>query len=158
MPWAVTKDVGTDITEIPDEAGISNNSFALIGLGYKYSEYIVAQNGSAYNATTNSYAAGNARAYNGGGKNDWYLPSSAELNTLCQWSKGVAQSFTSVCTGGSMNSPTYGAQSAGFLTNANYWASSENGAGGNGKITIFNSGQAGLSKSSGAFVRPVRAF
>jgi hypothetical protein len=154
MPWA---NVTTDIAGIPNEAGSSNNSFALIGLGYKYSEYIVAQNGSPYNSSTNRYAAGNARAYSGGGLNDWYLPSSAEQNTLCQWNRGITQSFETMCgSSGTANSPTFGAETSGFSNTLLYWASSENDN--LGKVTNWGVNQAGHPKMSNAYVRPIRAF
>ena len=154
MPWA---NVTTDIAGIPNEAGSSNNSFDLIGLGYKYSEYIVAQNGSPYNSSTNRYAAGNARAYTGGGLNDWYLPSSAEQNTLCQWNRGITQSFTTMCgSSGTVNSSTFGAEASGFTNTLLYWASSENND--LGKVMNWGVNQAGHSKTSGAYVRPIRAF
>lgn len=156
MPWAIATYLSSDIAELPNEAGAGDNSFDAIGRGYQYSEYIVAQNANPYNFATNKFAAGAARAYSGQGLDDWYLPSTAELNTLCQWSRGVTQSFTTSCGGGSANSPTFGAQSS--LLGGTYWASSEQGAGNNGKINVFGSGQAGLTKTSDASVRPIRAF
>jgi hypothetical protein len=49
-----------------------------IGSGLANTEKIIAQNGAGI-----TYAAGLARAYNGGGFNDWYLPSWNELGELC---------------------------------------------------------------------------
>jgi hypothetical protein len=156
MPWAVPAYLSNNIAGIPDESGVSNNSFDLIGKGYQYSQFILDQNVNPYNAVTNQFAAGAARDYRGQGLSDWYLPSSAELNTLCQWNRGLTQSFTTICSGGSQDSATYGAQTS--LMSGTYWASSENGASNNGKISVFGTGQAGLTKTSTASVRPIRSF
>jgi len=52
-----------------------------LGTGAANTDAIIAQNGS-YNATSNAYAAGMARAYTDGTYHDWYLPSLEELNKL----------------------------------------------------------------------------
>jgi hypothetical protein len=147
-----------DISTINNDSSSNVNKATAVGLGYKNSIAIVAQNG-AYNASSNNYAAGAARAYAGGSKSDWYLPTTAELNLLCQWSRGVAPSVTTRCIGGSANSATYGASSAGFVTNNYYWSSSEYSTTGMAWLQYFGDGsQAADAKNSPYPVRPVRAF
>ena len=158
-PWATgTKTSGNaiqNISSIADDASEYNNALG-VGLGFKNSIAIVSQNG-LYNIMTNDYAAGAARAYAGGSQNDWYLPTTAELNLLCQWAHGVAPSVTTVCAGGSMNSSTYGASSAGFI-GSYYWSSSEIQHNMTWTQYLFGGGQTGLEKYAGSSVRPVRAF
>lgn len=154
--WAVTPNLSTSVSGITDEVSYNNSSSA-IGLGYKNSALIVTQNGT-YNASTNNYAAGAARTYAGNSKSDWYLPSSAELNLLCQWNNGLTQIVTTACTGGinTINSGT-GAGSSGFLTR-DYWSSST----GNAQVVWYTSFGTGFqdaeAKSLTNRVRPVRAF
>jgi hypothetical protein len=50
----------------------------IIGSGFTNTNTII----SVYGENDTSYAAGLARAYNGGGYNDWFLPSKDELNIL----------------------------------------------------------------------------
>jgi hypothetical protein len=160
-PWAVSSYTSEDVSAIPNDASPLNNASA-IGLGYKNSVAIVTQNG-AYNASSNNFAAGAARAYTGGSKSDWYLPTTTELNLLCQWNVGVAPSVTTSCTGGSINSATYGASSAGLVEDV-YWSSSERtvGDGSNAWATSYLSFQLGSqptsAKTSSRYVRPIRAF
>jgi len=144
-----------------DVSGITNNSSAYnnllgVGLGYQNSLAIVTQNG-LYSASSNNYAAGAARAYAGGSKSDWYLPTTAELNLLCQWARGIAPSVTTACTGGSLPSATYGAGTAGFVASP-YWSSSEYGASLAWRQFFFNGTQDTTSKVNTTYVRPVRAF
>lgn len=130
----------------------SDTSESGIGLGYKNSLALVSQNGDG-----TTHAAGAARAYTGGSNNDWYLPTQSELNLLCQWARGVAANVALICNGGSINSPTYGASSAGF--GGAYWSSSEHSMGSAWRQLISSTGGVQLwSKDIASLVRPVRAF
>ncbi|MEJ6606908.1 MAG: DUF1566 domain-containing protein [Candidatus Planktophila sp.] len=153
--WAVSAYHGIDVTEITNQASSDDpNTTAGIGPGYKNSAAIVAQNG-IYNASSNNYAAGAARAYTGGSRSDWYLPTTAELNLLCQWARNVTQDVSIKCALGTLNTGT--AASGGFGANG-YWSSSEANSG-RAWFQNFNFGtQTNYIKSSTYYVRPVRAF
>lgn len=154
--WAVTANQGADVSGITNEIG-PNNSSSGIGLGYKNSALIVTQNGT-YDASTNNYAAGAARTYAGNFKSDWYLPTTAELNLLCQWNNGLTQIVTTRCTGGinTINTGT-GAGSSGFIAR-DYWSSST----GNADVVWYQGFGTGFQdaslKDTTNRVRPVRAF
>jgi hypothetical protein len=146
--WAVSFWKNSDVPSIANDSSAYNNVLG-IGLGYKNSLAIVNQG----NDTTT--AAGAARAYRGGSKSDWYLPSTAELNVFCQWARNVAQSVTTACTGGTLNTDT---GIGGGFSSAIYWSSSESG-GTNAWYQTFTTGYQGYnSKSLSLYVRPVRAF
>ena len=154
LVWAVISN--SDVSGITNTSTRTNayNDAAAIGLGYKNSIAIVSQN-NVYNP--NSYAAGLARAYSGGTLTDWYLPTSAELNLLCQWNRGVAITTEYECQSGSINSGTFGAETAGFLA-SNYWSSSEHNSTfawylKNSVGTLFVGDKFGLQ-----YLRPVRSF
>jgi hypothetical protein len=146
--WAVSANQSVDVPSITNDSLAYNNALG-IGLGYKNSEAIVAQGND-----TNT-AAGAARAYSGGSQSDWYLPTTAELNLLCQWAGNVAQSVTTACTGGTLYTGT--GASGGFST-ALYWSSSENVHGVAWAQFFVTGSQNGYGKDSYLFVRPVRAF
>jgi hypothetical protein len=105
---AATSDQSRSITwdrltgEFPFYQGTNRGAIGTaIGTGFSNTSNIIAsQDGIASN-----YAAGLARAYNGGGYTDWYLPSKDELNKLY---------LNRVAIGG-------------FISNSNglYWSSSE---------------------------------
>jgi len=152
--WAVTNQERVDVSDITNENS-ANNTSSGIGLGYINSDAIVTQG----NDTTT--AAGAARAYSKNSKTDWYLPTTSELNLLCQWNRGVAQSVTTACSGGTLNSPVHGASLSGFVDYTYYWASSEYGPGVPrfAWSQLFSDGsQNAFGKSNGGQVRPVRAF
>jgi hypothetical protein len=154
--WAVSVNQSADVAGVTNDPNAYNNALG-IGLGFKYSDAIVAQNG-VYNASTNNYAAGAARAYAGNSKSDWYLPTTAELNLLCQWNRGVTQNVTIQCSGGALNTGT--GVNGGFRDNT-YWSSSEVTAT-NAWNQSFSPGGNGAQgsgiKSNSGHVRPVRAF
>lgn len=62
-----------------------------VGLGLKNSNAIATFDTSTSNASVAS------RAYTGGSKNDWYLPTIAELGVLCRYAYGQSPIFSSTC-------------------------------------------------------------
>ena len=154
--WAIGDYAKQGILEINDDL-IAYNNVLGVGLGYKNSELIVAQYGT-YDSSSNKYAAGEARAYRGNSKDDWYLPTTAELNLMCQWARAVSPDVTIRCTGGTS------AIGRGFQQNI-YWSSSEElylSKAGYWRVwaQTFNGGvqTPDFLKSSPLYVRPVRAF
>ena len=146
--WAVSAHQSSDISTIANNSSAFNDALG-IGLGYYYSKAIVDQGN---NTTT---AAGAARAYAGGSQSDWYLPTTAELNVLCQWARDVAQSVATRCSGGSLNTGT--GVSGGFSTGT-YWSSSEL-SGTFAWYQTFGYGTQNFNyKNATDYVRPVRAF
>jgi hypothetical protein len=125
-----------------------NGSFTTIGVtgtsvgtGADNTTAIIANQG----ATEINYAAGLARAYSGGGYNDWFLPSKDELNRMHVFRNYLNPS--AIANGGANFSIGY------------YWSSTEDNTNG-AWIQIFDDyGNQGYgNKSSLQYVRAVRAF
>ena len=155
--WAVTANQSSNVPGVVPQPGGSGllNVTSEIGLGYKNSVAIVTQGNDT------STAAGAARAYAGGGTTDWYLPTSAELNLLCQWNHGYTQSVTTDCqtsgaASGTLNTGT-GATTSGFMAGY-YWSSSEYGRSDANIQAFTNGNQDDGGKANTNYVRPVRAF
>jgi hypothetical protein len=126
-----------------------------IGLGYKSSVYLV---NYYISRTSDPYAAGAARGYTGGGKTDWYLGTSVEMNLLADWSKGNAATPTEDSRIGNLIQ-------GGFLTNGEYyWTASQlDWAKENAYKQDFSSNGSGGSNQDHKYarsraVRPIRAF
>ena len=112
-------------------SGVTGADGTVIGTGYQNSLDIVAQTGNL--AATSAAVA--ARAYTGGSKNDWFLPSKDELAQLYAQKTRV-----------------------GGFVDFFFWSSSEYNDT-NASFQDFNLGNPLISiKSSTFYVRPVRAF
>ena len=110
-----------------------------IGTGFSNTIAIMAQ--SSGGATPNK-AATTARAYSGGGKTDWFLPSKSELYEFCKYATGQCISVDE-----------------GVPRERTYWSSSEYGRSTAWNQSFYN----GVSnccflKDTTLYVRPVRAF
>ena len=128
---------------------------ALIGSGYANTSAMIAQSSGG---NTAGKAATVSRAYQGGGKTDWFLPSKDELNQMCKWQRGVDWiSDATVCTGGVLNS---GRGASGFSADV-HWSSTED-AQYDAWFQYFNNGLQGKDyhsrKRSEFYIRPARAF
>jgi hypothetical protein len=128
---AATSDQSTGIRWYNGSYTTTGATGTAIGTGLSNTNTIISSQGP----TATSYAAGLARAHNGGGYTDWYLPSKDELNKL----------YT--------NKTAIG----GFANNY-YWSSTENGTF-DAWLQDFASGGQGTNGKVGAFyVRAIRAF
>jgi len=114
-------------TSVPGGTGTA------LGAGAANTAKIIAQSGA-----DSTYAAGLARAYNGGGHCDWYLPSKDELNKL-YLNRGVIGGFQTT-------------------TRPWYWSSSENNASHAWNQYFGSSNQTYYNKYNTSRVRAVRAF
>ena len=124
-----------------------NGTATAIGSGLANTNAIAATGtgGTAY------HAAPVTRAFRGGGKSDWFLPSRDELNELCKYARQQTTGNTStLCT--SANSLRTG------FTSGYYWSSTEV----NGTLSLYHDfqfgGRGNRTKDEADSVRPIRAF
>ena len=91
-----------------------------------------------------------SRAYQGGGKSDWFLPSQHELDELCKYANGKPTGNQQVgCTAGTIQS--------GF-NNMTYWSSNDGGSGTAIAINFATGQQSFPAKTNAYLIRPIRAF
>jgi hypothetical protein len=120
-----------------------------IGRGRSNTDAIIASQGAS-----TSYAAGLARAYNGGGYTDWYLGSAYEMKKLSGSWDGQSHG-SGICLACSYLSPTTPFRSIG--TNE-YWTSSEVDLTSAVRQNFGSPAQYFDSKSSTKGVRAIRSF
>jgi hypothetical protein len=152
IKWAQPTYVGTAVNA-PETA-----TATAIGWGYRNTRAIILQG----NSDTATSAAALADSYtvtvSGVVYDDWYLPSTDELNQMCKWVRGITgvalTTLTTVCTGGAINT---GLGATGFKTES-YWSSSEDDALKGKYQSFFNGSLSGYVKTQAFWVRPVRAF
>ena len=117
-----------------------------IGTGHSNTTAIIGNDSTAGRAATV------ARAYQGGGYTDWFLPSKTELNEMCKYAKGETLGNTSVrCQSGSRRT---GWESI-------YWSSSEYTPDIKAWNQTFGTGvqtPKAKTETRGFYIRPVRAF
>jgi hypothetical protein len=154
--WSDENHVGyPNLVDDPSPNTTAHVNASEIGLGYKSSVYLF-----NYYGDNSDYAAGAARRYRGGGKTDWYLGTSVEMNLLADWSKGNPSTPTEDSRSGTMIQGDFVTSSS---SATHYWTASQldwakenayrqdflsNGAGGGGQD----------HKSFERKVRPIRAF
>jgi hypothetical protein len=130
---AATSDQSMGIQWSNGTLSLTGASGTGIGTGLSNTNTIIFNQG----AVTTNYAAGLARAYNGGGYTDWYLPSKDELTKLY-----------------AMKLLGYG----GFSNNK-YWSSTENGGVYTAWYRDFSNGYLyALMKDELHYVRAIRSF
>jgi len=128
---AATADESDDIPWWNGSSIVTDATATTLGAGLANTNKIIAAQG----ATATSYAAGLARAYDGGGYRDWYQPSKDELNELY------------------LNRASIG----GFGYDA-YWSSSEIDAGTAWWQWFDDGRQESYVKDNSCRVRPIRSF
>jgi hypothetical protein len=98
---------------------------------------------SAQGIIATDYAAGLARAYNGGGLNDWFLPSNDELKAI--WDNLV-------------NDGLGNNSGIGGFTSTFYWSSTEGNASYSWYLDFTSGAQSTQTKSISYYVRAIRNF
>jgi len=128
---AATSDQSTGIHWYNGSYIATGATATALGTGLSNTNTIISSQGEV----ATSYAAGLARAYDGGGYHDWFLPSRDELNNLY---------LNRVAVGGFASMP--------------YWSSSETGAGGAWSQGLGTGYQSASNTSNADRVRAIRAF
>ena len=140
---------GNTSTAIPNDAAKGQ----AIGTGHANTTAIIAQSDTAGKAATA------ARAYRGGNKTDWFLPSKLELNQLCRYAWNLTADSTAI-TCADMTGTIRTGFSTGYYFSSSEWSATSVWYQG----FISGHGYQGIDLKKGSdyigplYVRPVRAF
>ena len=136
---AAVEDQSSDIRWYNGSYVTTGATGTAVGTGSANTNAIIAEQG----ATTTSYAAGLAWAYNGGGHTDWFLPSKDELNLMYQ---NIGQG------------DDLGLGNVGNFDVKYYWSSTEYNLNNAARHNFANDSQVNFNKNRTNNVRAVRAF
>jgi hypothetical protein len=139
------------------EQAASTTASLPVGMGAANTNAIIARMNDGIVTSPANYAAGLARAYTGGGKTDWFLPSQDELNAMCNYSRNPAAPAAPTVRCAGIQDGAFDGGAFGFAA-ADYWSSSQYDAS-FAWFQFFGSGsQSNGFKNNPPNVRPVRAF
>ena len=146
-----------EITLVGSSGSPETATATAIGWGYRNTRAIILQ-GNTDTATSAAALADSYTATVTGGAvyDDWFLPSKDELNQMCKWQRGLdLTNDATVCgNSGEINS---GMGALGFQPDR-YWSSTE-AVNDFAVFQYFDAGNQDITqKSSGFYVRPIRAF
>jgi hypothetical protein len=154
--------ITTSVGNFSSLAPVAPRTLSEMGRGYKYTNAINAVfgtcsapvNNASGNITNCPTVAAAARAYQGRGLSDWYLPSAAELNVACQYGKGQTINPAVACA----NS---GISPVGFVADDN-WTSTPSatyqGSFWALHLLVASSFQQMTGDAFDLWVKPIRAF
>lgn len=143
---AATEDISEGIVWSSTSATVEADT--ALGTGSANTDHIIAQAEAAGNSVPTTYAAGLARAYNGGGCSDWYLPSKDELDWL--YENLYLGDHTTYIDDPNLGGFTTGIFWSSSQSSDDYWSA---------HLRWFLSGQQASSpKINSRHVRPVRWF
>ena len=153
--WA---NVSNQSTVVGSSGSPETATATAIGWGYRNTRAIISQGNSDTATSAAALADSHTISVSGVVYDDWYLPSTDELNQMCKWVRGITgvalTTLTTVCTGGAINT---GLGATGFKTES-YWSSSEDDALKGKYQSFFNGIMSGYVKTQAFWVRPIRAF
>ena len=133
LVWVSSPFQSTDVIGIANDVSVFNSASG-IGLGLHNTNQIGSLNNFSIDPVSGQLipspdAPGTVHNYIEGVEHNyynWYIPTSTELNLLCQWQSGVVQDPTSTCSGGVLNSGLSSSTQTAFgFSSGTYWSSSE---------------------------------
>lgn len=151
--WAQQTPIDYRFSSVPNAGSL------VIGGGYSNTRAIILQGNT--NPATSAAALANSLSVTvrGAVVDDWYLPSTDELNQMCKWQRGRPWvSDTTACSGG-IGAINTGPGASGFFDVNDYWSSTQSGTANKAYEQNFTSGFSGPGgKDWVQYVRPIRAF
>ena len=156
--WAQNTPRNYQLTTVNNATSPETATATALGWGYRNTRAIILQGNTNPATSAAALADSHTVTVSGVVYDDWYLPSTDELNQMCKWARGITgvnlTNLAQGCTGGALNT---GPGAAGFAADF-YWSSTENSSLFS-EVRLFRTGGGGLeNKNWPQYVRAIRAF
>jgi hypothetical protein len=156
--WAQNTPVNYQLTTVNNATSPETATATALGWGYRNTRAIILQGNTNPATSAAALADSHTVTVSGVVYDDWYLPSTDELNQMCKWARGITgvnlTNLAKACTGGALNT---GPGAAGFAADF-YWSSTENDSFSSLSRLFTNGSGAATNKNVSEYVRAIRAF